>query len=82
MATRYEVTLVRPDRKRSIKRYLHEDGVRVNSDAQLFGYLNHKLFSDSERGPDGSVYTLRISDNANRTRVTTMKKINGRYRTI
>lgn len=81
MATRYELTMTRPDRKRVVKRYLHEDGVRVNSDAQLFGYVNHKLLSDAERGPDGTVYTLKIS-NCRQTRVTTMKKVSGRYRTI
>ncbi len=82
MATRYEVSLIRPDRARTVRRVLHENGVRVNSDAQLFGYLNHKLFSDAERGPDGSVYTLKIKEDSGRTRVTTMKKVGGRYRTI
>lgn len=81
MATRYEVQMIRPDRARSVKRVLHEDGVSTVSDAQLFGYLNHKLFSDDERGGEGTIYNLRIGQGRNSV-VKTMQKRQGRYRTI
>lgn len=74
----FTVTHIRPDRKRSIKRRLIEDTPRVASEAQLAGYLTHKLFTDAERGPDGSTYVVERETEGRRT-VFAVNKRGGRY---
>lgn len=74
----FTVTHVRPDRKRSIKRRLIEDTPVVRSEAQLAGYLTHKLFTDAERGPDGSSYVIEREAPSGRS-VFAVNKRNGRY---
>ena len=78
MKTIYTITMIRPDRKRKVARRLIEDNVRVASVPQKFGYLNHKLFTDAERGPDGTVYLLE-EENDNGRSVATITKRGGRY---
>lgn len=74
----FTVTLIRPDRKRKLVRKLIEDTPTTHSDAQLAGYLTHKLFTDNERGPDGSSYLIERESPRGRT-VFAVNKRNGRY---
>lgn len=80
--TTFEITMVRPDRKRKVNRILIADNVRVASEAQLFGFVTHSVFKDSERGPEGTVYTMKVTPEGRPSRVTTMRKERGRYKTI
>lgn len=74
----FTVTHIRPDRKRKIVRKLIEETPLVHSEAQLAGYLTHKLFTDAERGGDGSTYVVEREAPSGRT-VFAVNKRGGRY---
>lgn len=82
MKTIFEVSMIRPDRKRKVNRTLIASNVNVASEAQLFGFVNHSVFTDDERGPDGTVYTMKVMQEGRPARVTTCRKERGRYRTL
>lgn len=79
MKREFTVTMYRPDRKRPITRKFIDTNVRVASDRQLFGYVNHKVFTDRERGGNGTVYVMRDEREDGATRVITMRKESGGY---
>lgn len=80
--TVFEISMTRPDRKRKVNRVLIADNVRVSSEAQLFGFVTHSVFTDAERGGNGTVYTMKITPENGPSRCTVMRKQNGKYRTL
>lgn len=57
----YSVRMERPDRKRAvIRRLFNNERIAAASSLQLAGFLTHKLFSDHERGGEGTHYTITV----------------------
>ena len=68
----------RPARKRPVIRKFIDNDVRVSSDRQLIGYVAHKVFTDSERGGNGSTYSLREEREDGTVRTIAANKVAGR----
>ena len=79
MKSIFTITHNRPDRKRALTRKLIANNVRVYSDSQLVGYVAHSVFTDAERGPDGSTYVVREDREDGTSRIVAVNKRNGRY---
>lgn len=75
-----EVRMVRPDRKRPvIRRFFDTKIPTAHSLAQLGGFLNHKLFGDTERGGAGTVYHYTIRMDGDVDGFTLTRTPQGRY---
>ena len=79
MKSIFTITHNRPDRKRPVTRKLSANNVRVYSDSQLVGFVAHSVFTDAERGPNGSTYVVREEREDGTTRVVAVNKRNGHY---